>query len=712
MMRCLREPAVLALCVALTSGAVAPSQSDPLPLPLPRASAPPVIEPPTLTSQLIETVHAEAAELSQRERGKPEAQRRLIRASVNYRITAVELLSRGEAAGEGGAVSLLMGLTLARGRKELDEALRQLAARADADDPAVAAELRAAYESLRRFNAAAVDLAETIRTVDVDQLDTHLPRILTPLAAALGATAASGMPGSYWPAPVGEAAAGDDALPALRARLETASFDDGMLSVVQGILDYLERGARFTELRGQVARARRRVSRALDFADELAAAGWMDDGDRAGYTARLGAALTLFADTATRARGDAALDELESLRGMIKRLTTLADLRGPVREPAAVLVALDPPAGVEPRPLASPARLAVLDEVLDRMVAFRSLAPDTLPREYLVPMRKLSQEYRRAEDTLLDALDRLASDPRATSDPAFMSLLADQRQYLEDVQRARLAPAWIARIGAVQPDASAVFARQLRRLVGHLLDRSRRPDTLLAMDRLEDQIARFVPMPFEDALTAAEPFALEATGGMHLELLLVIGERRKAWIQAWGRGETDGPATEQAETLWRLMRAMADCAPLLREGIDVALLNRWAAWETPDGVLARTRADVPGRLKLATAAVVRGEERTLQSQLEHLTRDAPLVRLVGRLSVTLDPELSARPGGAVAVLGQLMLPPADDAIFIKQRFRLAELCHFAFEVEGARSRGEKEMADALRAHVNAIAESILERIDG
>src|SRR5262249_39437528 len=150
----------------------------------------------------------------------------------------------------------------------------------------------------------------------------------------------------------------------------------------------------------------------------------------------------------------------------------------------------------------------------------------------------------------------------------------------------------------------------------------------------------------------------------------------------WGDGNATSDAANRMMQLYRLTSTMADLAQITRgggTGPDADVLNRWSAWFLDPELSRRPLADITSRLKLATAAAVQGDDNELNQQLERIDRDAPLVKLVGRLTAMLGGSLRELPAGAAGIIGAISVPPPPDALMLAHRRELADICRHAME---------------------------------
>ena len=123
MPKCWLNAATIGLAlVATASGRVAPSA--------PRAFDPPGPPPPlglnSYAGHCVGIVREELLDLADRESGADSLRQDILRASMNVRRLAIELLEQGDHAGADGSLAVVIGYRLFRGREELDHALNRL----------------------------------------------------------------------------------------------------------------------------------------------------------------------------------------------------------------------------------------------------------------------------------------------------------------------------------------------------------------------------------------------------------------------------------------------------------------------------------------------------------------------------------------------------------------------------------------------------------
>lgn len=724
------------------------------------AIAPPVLVQPTYSAHLVAELDDEIKKLRIAPQDENQQRQAIRTASINIRMIASDLLASGDRAGKDGSIAVLAGLRLARGRGAIDSALSKLLDLPPASQPAetpgavagdkAAAGLESILRSIRVFNDSVEALERQAHPFDGHDPDEILPAVFKHLAQAIGELEQSPIASHWIPArsvnikaPASDRAATissdrpELSLEAIAARLPDAPLLPQARDDLADIIDFLRRGEQFTELQPRIDQYRSVVQAVLELADLAAQAAWLTDRDRQAYSGRIAHAVALFKDPKTRDAGRSMIGRLNRSRAVIEHIGALAQAKVEVKAIAGALSAAEMMIDDEVQSDAGRQQLALLAQILERMVAYRHLPAANLKGDLRSVERDLHKSYRKAEEALLKQIGSMAANAHPMSDPAFTTLLSDHKQLLADLQRVREVPAWVQAIAAIDHGSSDLFQRQILKISRWLLDPNRRPDAVAAMDQFQQQLNLFAELPFEKQLRAADPTAIAASGGLNEKLIAVISQQRQKWAQAWSEGNSSGEAGNWMMNLYRLTRTMAEADEVVRaagppeppeSGIPDSgvpelhipglpglpgvpggeILNRWPAWQLDPATVARPMADVVNRLKLATAAAVGGDEAGLAQQLERMDRDAPLAKLVGRLSGLLREDLSALPQNeAAAIMGQIVFPAMPGAWMLDHQRELADVCRYAAEQQYAAAAGRKESADAMNQYVNAVANRLL-----
>jgi hypothetical protein len=713
----------LALGLALIDAAVAQTLDLDAAAPAP----PPSLGLGTYAADLSRLLKQEMKDIAAAGEGRDPVAQTIALTSIKFRDLAVRLLDGGDDAGQAGSTAVLAGVRLVRGRGEIDALLARVAGPDVLDGPAHAA--------LRRYVEPGHAWSTEPDPDDPGALDAALAEHLEPLALAVrllvpGETANHWItPSQVRPGPQRPAEPGlGELLGVLVGVADTTELGDEGSVALRQIIEYLQRGASFEQFVPQVREYAMLLTDAMALWTQLDTAAWLSDVQRSTCRAIIIAAIVQVADEQTRAQGVDRLRRLADARRIIRRISQLNDTaraaaRGRTRrdapridmEPvtrafgAVVMAAGDNPGDGSPQ-------VDRLGAILDRMIAYRELSTPALTRELRHAWRKLHHDYERTERGILDALPQLATTPGAMADPALASLVADHRQYLDDLRRLQSLPLWLETIRQAAPRAAGPFGGRLRRLIGDLGAPSRRHAAVQAIDRLDRRMKSYFPMPFEQRLIDGDRAAIIASGGLHEQLAVEIDRQRRAWVAAWGAGMAAesgatgdaGDAGRRLETLHRLTQIMADSARLLEADADAIALDRWAAWELDPATIERIGADLRNRLRLASKAAVDHDDAGLTEQVARVR--AGLTALISALLARLEIPVADLPAGPLSIVGQCVVGPTPAAWLLGQRRELADLCRYTMEMEFARTTGRAQLAGSLGAWIDDLASTLMKEI--
>lgn len=684
-------------------------------------AAPPELTAKTYASKLIGELQDEMESLNDAARSATATQRIVLNASTNVRILAADLLTWGDLGGAEGSHAVICGIRLSRQRQAIDtllDALNTIEAGFGATpEPAEVDRFRLARDALRQFNELAIDRAASVRTRDVVALDRTLAIVAEPLATAIELLSGEAVV-SHW---ISSASPARDDEPEPQAeqsvdllirRVESASISGSTRDLLMEILDFLVRGEVYVEYRPYVRAYLPLIENVLRLNATIGRTAWLTEDDRRAYEAWIDDALRVFRNRETRGRGEARLQLFDHSRALIELIgrTSPDHAVDPVlRE---TLFALERELAGGGETASARRRMETLAEILHRRFVFAEVVTSEPDGDLRAIHRQMARLHERAQTALFDRIQHLGDDPAALADPSFSSLVLDHHDTLENLRLLQSMPAWIERAAAISERSERAFQNQLRRVAGWLLEPVRRDEALRVVQALESQFRRFDPMPFEDQLRAPEAEAIAATGALHVQLAQVIREQRQEWIEAWSRGDFEGDDTQRMEKLHLLLRTMSDTGQIHRLSDGPALLNRWAPMELAPGATARALSELPNRLKLATAAVIDGDDEALTRHIESMQEDALLVMLLGRLTARIGDAITDLPDGPVSIVGQMLHPPIDDAWLIGQREQLAHLCRYVQEMEHAQVSEEDALAYDLRRYVDDLARRLIDAIDG
>ena len=656
----------------------------------------------TYTAQMLEALDEEIRHFADIERGASRAPRLVIRASLNYRVLAAELISQRNTGAPDAPVAALAGLTLAHGRASVDQLLIDLLQQGDGGHP------DAALDHLRAFNDAVAGHARAVTSPDPAQGRAALARILRPLAD-LADLRMAGRPVPLPPIGLGNAA-GDlaAAIDRLDAELAALPLPDRSRPVIASLIDFLRRGERFADLRLRVQLQLAHLRKLRAFADAVASAAWIGDEPRAAYIQQVHHAATLYLRPDTRAQAVELLDRLERCRAVISALTQLRERGVSVEAITTAFLAADA-ARLSPQDQ-SPAAdaLDILEPALGRMLTLAELASREFPPEVRAAAARLLRAARAAQIKAIARLPAIIDDPRAAA-PAALGILADFSRAVDDLALLAEAPRWIDAFARTTASTRSACFKRLRTASQALAEsRRRRDDARRTLRQLDDDVRRFHPLPFQHALQRAATPAVVLTAGRQRHLLDRVSATPEEWAAAWSRNQITDGLRDRLDILHQLTATMADCAGLVDLADDPGRLNRCPGLELSAPLLSRLVSDTISRLKLATIAVLADQHDDAASQLEQLKRDAPLAALLARLADHLADSLTAAPDDARATLNQILDPPAPGDWLTEHRGELAELCLFANDAEEARAQDLTDEASNLEQTVNARARRLLD----
>ncbi len=701
------------------------------------ASAQPMIPPgtqeplqPFFVAQMTAMIEREIERFAQIERNSDDVAGAMARASINYRIVMMELLSRVDAKFTGSDPAALLGITLAQGRSDMDGLFTQVRLSAEntlktagnISNPGIPS-----LDAVRKFNDLAASGVGNISATSPAQTDALIAGIFEPLAE-VAFLQLDRAPVSHWPRLTsGNLAYGDSLmtpgdslsdrdhlamrLDQLRRRLAASQMRNDTDNLINIIISYLIRGLEFEDLYNPIRECRYYLLQAADYTDTVRAATWMDEATTHECLDHLHRALTLYAAPETRSRGAALIDWLGYSRNRLDNLTFLYQRAINVQGLARAVLAAEDLMFDEDDVRSFDGRIDRLDNVLRAMIDYRDRKSVQVPDDLRSAMQKAVAAY----ESAVAALIEMIPDDEEVSDALWSAeldnRLSEHTRTFEAVRLIERAPEWREGMTAIKPRGSSAFKVRLRKMCAKIAAGIEPSQGERTLHQLESEFGRFHSMPFEQDLKAGNEVAVILTGGLHEELLELIRSTRIGWAEDWCRPRNFTGAGKRMPELCRLMTTLRDCQEVALILDNPDRLNRWAAWEMPGGVMIRTVSDIVSRLKLAVFAATEGDDVALLGQLDLIDRDAPLARLIAALSIELAGPLAELPAGAEAVLGQVIHPPKYDAWMLENRHSLAALCHAAIEAKILPTLPFPVETQLLPGTVDELAEGLLSKLD-
>jgi hypothetical protein len=361
--------------------------------------------------------------------------------------------------------------------------------------------------------------------------------------------------------------------------------------------------------------------------------------------------------------------------------------------------------------------------VLDLALARQNLPDERSVIRQLRPAhRELLATLRGTEARLILALPDVLSRPAAMVDPGLIAAIGAHREALDRLRRVHRASALFATPGAAaEPVASDRWKRVADRLLTLGQELSRPDSRARALDALSEalsQIERFVALPGEDQLAAAEPRAAlweRLAPGQRRELGERVAEARSRWVAAM---TSKGPQPDSDEV--RTLHAMRDLMELatalaaldVREdgtpGAAYRPLQAWAGWELAPATLAPYAAQAQRWAIQAAAACLLSNATDLIAAAEHAREGSSIVLIAGALA----PEAARHGLTDDGALFQVALgAPPPDAWLADHIPALARICRYTEEAAAARKLGDAARAGSLEAYTSRLADEVLARLE-
>ena len=406
-----------------------------------------------------------------------------IRASINYRIIAKTLLSKGRDAGESGAVAMLQGLRLMRHVRDAErifEKMPQWVRLARTNQP----EAIAGRDAVRAFNQIAAKEADALAAVTPAAVDRYLQRLISPLA--LGAP-----PRSAW------FAVSKTRTPLRRAEVTAAPASPLVMTELTALLERLQKPASDPRL-AEALRLSVSLSHGLE-KNRWIGSESHDLLSRQHYTATL-----LAKDRRTR---DTAVRKLRILVGTLRRITALRQihrLATPVEPLLKMVLSNHLQLHGQLNPAESRKAAEALDQALEAMAGFREQIGRPLPPSLANAAREVRKRYQQAELVFLGIVAEPSTGPQ--------TLL----QRSDDLKRLRDAydhflfvysiPTWAERLKRFKPKNPNSLLHQLNQTASDSLkDTPEAAEAYRRLAALQSQLNRFDPMPHRKRLEAADP---------------------------------------------------------------------------------------------------------------------------------------------------------------------------------------------------------------
>ena len=351
-----------------------------------------------------------------------------------------------------------------------------------------------------------------------------------------------------------------------------------------------------------------------------------------------------------------------------------------------------------------------------RLVEILTLLRDGMDASEPVANPTLRGARRDALARRRDALRTLRASPAMGSDPAKPDL---EDEDLEPLRRSTEILAAIRRlddlatgIATLHPPATRRAERMVAAHARSLGSRREWKGTLERIRRITDDLQRFSTIDFEARLRDPDASVIRLVGGRTRELSDRFTAARIAWVDAVTSGDASDPRLESMDRIARLGSLLEDLLPLVdaEDGVmlDLEIADRWGGWYVDDRILGwSTRTLLPG-VRLAVGSAIEGDALRFERELAGLESRSPLVRLAAEIQRRTRDSTGTLPGGGIATIASITMPPTASAWGVDRRVALAAACVGMMELAAAGSRVDPEVRREAEVAARAACEVLLD----
>lgn len=648
----------------------------------------------------------------------------ILDARSRWRQVALELLLQGRSLPHDSSMAVMMGIRIDDAREIFDDAISPLMEyeprTGSGNQPMNRSDRARAIANLDRFNTNALSLVRSCRLEDDRRTISTIKEIFIPLQESIELIEHGPM-GQAWFRIGDNHAIRKDAntieLDQIRAAIDQTGLDEAATGSLLTTLDGIKQAWEFPEFRTRAGDLLGQIRIVCTIDQTLTSADWLREEIEDSYSNRLRESAIGLAEPGSRSASvnellqlNAAARVFEAVTRLLKADAGLSAAR--IRAVRDLVIRIDQPTDDPVRTAEISGRLDGLASAINRITRHREMNQIEGPRELVPTLRKAGITYRKAEDQLWDNLDLVAIDPSSISDPAAASLVQRHQGILRDMERISMADDLVSSLTDGRQELERPAKRRIFQLCRLLLEPNQRPDASRALDALARQVERYRSLPFEEALNQRSPESVELTGGQSRPLARLVESARTSWAVDWANGNGSGEGVQRMHSLYRLLRNMNDIAPWTDQLIKPGeRMNKWGGWHASREALAPAQKAMTARIRLATQAALDGQQGQLAEELESLDREAPIVLLAGRISLSLNSSLDGIPDDTRAIIACLVTTPQEQDWLAAHRSALASICRYSVELAHARRTRQVERADRLEEFIAWQARRILESLD-
>jgi hypothetical protein len=684
---------------------------------------PPDLEGDTYASRLIEPIPGEVEALLAQEQRASDARKPMLRAMMNFRMIAGEMLGAAERADRHAAPIYLHGMRMLQQRTMFDDLMAQCAdrlttvTRGVANDPQSVpdvdrAQAQAIFDATVEFNRRIGEHLDVFCRTEVSATDAALREAFEPIGDILA------LQGMDQAASHRLHGSGNDATQrapepdGLAAQIAQLDFSDDSRTRLQAMLEMTQRAMdqrRFVE---QAAKQLHDLDTLCRMQGLVQTQKGLGAALRRAYEGRIATAIVLYADGARRDEARAIITRLLRSERTIRRIVDVDDLktRRALLEGLAIVDG-EKDGNDHERHRRGHERLAMLIDLL--LNAVEEMPRDALPtREDRMLQRDLVLAFEADRRAVIDNMAMLADPHRSLSDPELSSLLSALRDHRFAIEALGRSVAWRQVIRDEAPETLSDFRNTWHALLRSSLDDAQRATAMRDVRRQARTCDANLNMPFAARLERNDPDVQQLTGSLTPALLANLRKVRHKWLTVYVEGGDHRTVAQQMDDVAALMAYCELAQQVAADNLveQAQQLARWSMMQFESQAVSYPLQNWPARLKIACGALVQGDAKDLHRQVDLLRRTTPLVELIHVLHARHHDALAQMPDGIAGLVGRLRFRPEENDFAFAQREALAEISRYTHEHYHAVLRRDTEAADAIIAYRNGLIEQALPQL--
>jgi hypothetical protein len=567
-------------------------------------------------------------------------------------------------------------------------------------------------------------------------VDNYLRQLIGPMTSIAQAVSRSepvttwvaAGPGAQAPRPAKEKLTAGESIDALLKRIQAAPMASAARSDLALLIDGLRREGTEPQNLADTAALVDALNAALDIAEALGAAAWLGEGTVADLKKKLETGMMLIRDRRIRQAGVDRFMAMKRSLQLVQQVNALDKAQIDVAPMREIFLAVHQMQTTKQDLLVAERLTTYLEQLTTRMGEARAVATkiEALPSDLKRIAQTLHKDYSTQEATLLAKMPELAKDPVLINGPRPVKpkpaptgpvaakkaepvkppepdihwglTLEQMTEKLEQANRICQLNEWGERMNKHKPRVTGSPGRALRTIANNLLlpaPRGQQADQLLRA--AQAQVARFDPMPHEQAIRKPDEAVKAMLGDTAAALADQLDKQRSEWASGWGNGVDPIEVTVKLDKLAKLIQMIHDAATLSEMEATVERLNRWAAWQSRADAVKPLASRMQQRLAEAAALAAAAKWEDFDLMIEDIELASPLPGLLGLLASRMGPWVDKQPTDLYSLINQTLFPPAPGSFGADHRLALAQVSIYLLEAAHS-LKGENDTAADAALH--------------